>query len=103
MIEGGPGGVSNATRNAWQAIEFNSTRRDQNGTFSTTQGAPQSTTSQNPGSPNIFLQNNQKVAVRANAVNVSTKLQQQIMTIPDGSKNSQGNKSRHSPREYSES
>lgn len=25
------------------------------------------------------------------------------MTIPDGSKNSQGNKSRHSPREYSES
>lgn len=114
MIDGP--GISTATKNAWQAIEFNQTRRDVNGTFAVNPGlttASQASTIQNqsstPGSPNtsIFLGTNPKVAVRANgahigSVNVSTKLQQQILTLPDGQKNSSSVKSRHSPRDYNE-
>ena len=115
MIDGP--GISNATKNAWQAIEFNQTRRDVNGTFAVNPGlatASQASTIQNqasaPGSPNtsIFLGTNPKVAVRPNggapigAVNVSTKLQQQILTLPDGQKNSSSVKPRHSPRDYNE-
>ena len=36
------------------------------------------------------------------SVNVSTKLQQQLLTLPDASKNSQSVKARHSPRDYNE-
>jgi hypothetical protein len=36
------------------------------------------------------------------SVHVSTKLQQQLLTLPDASKNSQSVKARHSPRDYND-
>ena len=80
LVIDGPG-VSAATKNAWQAIEFNAGRRDTAGTFVV---PPKTGDSQPPASPSIFIGTNPKVAVRANAINVATKLQQQIMTLPDG-------------------
>ena len=86
MIEGP--GISQTTKNAWQAIEFNQARRDVNGTFAiNTAGSNASGISgvhpgQNAANQSIFLGNQAqaKVGVRAQAahlasVNVSTKLQ----------------------------
>ena len=83
----GPG-ISQTTKNAWQAIEFNQTRRDVNGTFAiNTAGSNASGLSgvhpqqNHPPQQSIFLGNSggHKVGVRAHgahlaSVNVSTKL-----------------------------
>lgn len=112
----GPG-ISQTTKNAWQAIEFNQTRRDVNGTFAINTAASNTSGvssvvqpgAAGPQQQSIFLgnQGGQKVSVRAQgphlaSVNVSTKLQQQLLTLPDASKNSQSVKARHSPRDYND-
>ena len=88
--------VSQTTKNAWQAIEFNQSRTGQ-------QNVPSTTIAQNQAS--IFV--NKAGPVRGsnaqglNSVNVSTKLQYQLCMLPETSKNP--GKSRQSPRGYDQS
>lgn len=92
--------ISQTTKNAWQVVDLAQSKRDSN-------GMPNSATNATTAHQQIFLLNNQQKANPSylNSVNVSTKLQQQVLMIPDSTKAGNASvsvKGRTSPRVFNE-